>query len=126
MASLLIGSASACACAHHRRETTGSGETSCHGVDHENTEKVDAPVGGTKIDADCSCFAEQPSPLVVSKTESKKSKASSDVLDVADAVSHLEFSSAATIHSPLPEIAHTFSKSAILGSLLPARAPPRL
>ena len=125
LAALLVGSASACACSHHQ-ETTKSTETSCHGVDHETIEKVEVPAGGTTFDTDCSCFVDQPSPVIVSKSESKKSKTSNNVSDVGDPVSYLKFISNATLRSPLPELARQFSKSAILESLLPARAPPRL
>lgn len=123
--SLLVGAASACACSHHQ-ETKKAEEISCHGNGHEETEVVDVPVVTTTVDADCTCSVEKPSPVIVSKSETKKSKIGGDVAEVSAEVSAAEFISVAATHSDFPETVRQFSRSTILESLLPARAPPRL
>jgi len=125
VAALLVGSISACACSHHQ-ETKKAEETSCHSNGHEKTEVVQVPSGTQVLDVDCECFVSQPSPVIVSKSETKKSKTGGDIAEVATEVSHVEFISVAVTPSFLPETSRQFSKTTILESLLPARAPPRL
>lgn len=124
IASLLVGSASACACAHHQ-ETEKAEEISCHGSGHEKPDVVEVPAGTPAFDADCLCLVAQPAPVIVSKSETKKTKAASETAETPK-VSLAKFISVSSANSPPPETVRHFARSRILESLLPARAPPRL
>lgn len=125
MASLLVGSASACMCTHHQ-EKTEAAETSCHGSHQESVEKVESPITGNAFEVDCICFVNQATPFIVSKSESKKHKAHKSFSNSDQALSDLKFVTAKVVHLPLPEFSRDLSYSSVLESLVPARAPPRL
>src|SRR5260370_39197222 len=74
IASLLLGSASTCTCAHHE-EKANAPETSCHGSNHEVKAETDASIDVDAVDSGCVCFVNQPSPAVGSKSESRNLKA---------------------------------------------------
>lgn len=128
MASLLVGSASACMCSHHEVKKT-SVKTSCHGVVHETVETAttaETTGNGNAIATNCTCPASRTAPYVASKSESEKSKGVKD-----KAVSSAVASVPVLIAADSQEIAvldldGQLSYSSTLKSLLPARAPPRL
>jgi hypothetical protein len=125
MASLLVGSASACLCSHHQ-EKPKSTETSCHGTHDEKAESTESSITEKAFGARCICFATQTTPYIVSKSETKKQKAQKSVPDPAPLV-RLSFVTVARAARPaLPEFDGNLSYSNALRSLLPARAPPRL
>ena len=121
MASLLIGSASACTCSHHH-EKTKSAEMSCHGSHEEAVVETNS----STVEAGCVCFVNQPTPGVVSKSENKKFQDDNSRLDPAPVVPDLDFAASASLQHLSPEFDRTVSYSNALRSLLPARAPPRL
>ena len=123
--SLGVSAVSACACSHHA-EAKKAEVLLCHGPEHTMNEAAEVPIGTTTVDTDCACFADQPSPVIVSKSETKKSKASSETGVSAAEVIAPKFVSLSAKHSALPNTVKQFSRSTILESLLPARAPPRL
>jgi len=123
IATLLIGSASACTCSHHE-ETPQAHELSCHGSHHETT--VNTSATGNSVEAGCVCFVNQPTPAVVSKSESNKSKTDKSISKSDQPVPAIEFGAAAAVQHVSLEFDRTLSYSNVLRSLLPARAPPRL
>lgn len=125
VASLLVGSASACMCSHHE-DKAKSTEISCHGVNHESVEKVEHPITGNAFEGDCICFVNQPAPFIVSKSESKKLKADKDSANSHQGVHDLEFVAASVVHLEPPALDRDLSYSNVLQALLPSRAPPRL
>jgi hypothetical protein len=124
VASLLVGSASACTCSHHQ-EKAKSSETSCHSSDHESAENVEGSVTGDVVDVNCVCFV-QPPPSIVSKSESKKQKTDKSVSNSDRVVPDLEFVFTESVHLSPSGFDRDSSYSTVLESLLPARAPPRL
>ena len=126
VASLLVGSVSACSCSHHQQnEVTAT--SSCHAASH-NAAAAESLTGqaGTSIDEDCTCFVNQPSPYIVNKSENKKATDSKDIADAMPA--QLEFkASSNAVASPVKSL---YSQSSLyslqLASFKPSRAPPRL
>lgn len=125
MASLLVGSASACMCSHHQVRKQAV-KTSCHGVSHETAVAGDKRTAGKAFDVDCTCRVNQPTPVVISKTEEKRSKAEKKIAGepVPARVELLE--TAAAHATDVPPFYEGPTYSYTLASLLPSRAPPRL
>jgi len=123
VASLLVGSASACACSHHQ-EKDKSTENACHGT-HQESENVKTSVTSDAVDVNCVCFVDRPTPIA-SKTEGKQLKASKRVSNPGQVLPDPEFVAATTVYLSLPGFARDLSYSNVLKSLLPSRAPPRL
>ena len=126
MASLLLGSASACTCSHHE-EKAKTPETSCHGSHHETmAEMTDAANDANTVDAGCVCFVNQPTPAVTSKPDSKNLKADKNISNSDQPVPDLAIVGVVSFQHFSPEFDRTLSYSNALRSLLPSRAPPRL
>ena len=125
MASLLVGSASACMCSHHE-EKTQSSETSCHGPTHEPpVEGIETPTDRDTVDVDCVCFVNQPSRYIASKSEARKIKVGK----------HIAITNQFSLDRDLVTLVSTGSLSATIRNdfythvferAKPSRAPPRL
>jgi hypothetical protein len=125
MASLLVGSASACMCSHHQ-EKTKSSETSCHGNSHEQpVENIETPTDGDAVDVDCVCFVNQPQPLFASKSEAKKVKIDRDFAILSPLLMDRDLIPLVTTTS-LPATVRLDTYKHVFERAKPSRAPPRL
>ena len=125
MASLLLGSASACPCSHHQ-EKPQAPEMSCHGSHHEAMADADASTNSNAVDAGCVCFVNQPTPAVTSKSESKNLKTDKSLSNPDRVVRDAEIVAAASVQHLSPDFDRALSYSNALRSLMPSRAPPLL
>lgn len=123
MASLLVGSASACTCSHHQ-ETAAASEDSCHSSHQYSVENGEHSV--TSLDVDCVCFVNAPSPFAVAKSDNKPLGTSDSVSTSDQIIPDFEFRSIPTIQAPKPEYARKFPDSTDYQAFKPSRAPPRL
>lgn len=125
MASLLVGSVSACACSHHQPKVAAE-PPSCHSSSHvEASEAKTAEELSGSFKAGCNCFAASPGPAIFSKSENKKA-VTEKAADAA--MTNVELSGAARIVSaPIPDFDKPFffDPTHFLASG-PSRAPPRL
>jgi len=125
MASLLVGSASACMCSHHQVKKQAV-KTSCHGVVHQAVDALETAGTGDAMDVDCTCRVNHPTPVVVSRTEEKKAKAEKRSADSPIFVQLPTPETTAAQPCDIPHVDLDLSYSHVLKSLLPSRAPPRL
>lgn len=127
VASLLVGSASACACPHHREQAVPA-ETACHGAHHEAAEKAEPARGalaGHAVDLSCTCFVNFRVPSAIAKTPGKKLKAPDTPSGAGKADREPGIVTVSAFHL-LPDAVPAIFYSGVLKFLLPSRAPPRL
>ncbi|MEO6656501.1 MAG: hypothetical protein ABIO36_10505 [Pyrinomonadaceae bacterium] len=122
MASLLLGSASACTCAHH--EETKAAETDCRSH-RDSTLNAETAETANAADDECICSVDNRSPYAASKSESRELHSRDAVAKPATVIPRIELVSLVTSNLS-SKFVSDLSYSYTLRSLLPSRAPPRL
>jgi hypothetical protein len=122
MASLLVGHVSACGCPSHEAAKTEESACPFH---HEAAADVEASESGDRVDEQCICVVEQPSPYVASQ-QNNRSRVSAAANALTSQLPGLEWIAVARSTTPAPVFVRHLSYSSAVSSLLPSRAPPRL
>lgn len=100
---------------------------SCHGTSHGTAETpVDAETPSDSVDSNCNCFVRTPVPVIVAKTDDKRSAFEKQIVENDIAVSlPVIWTLAASSPTTVSELSDSQYKLNLLSSL-PSRAPPRL
>ena len=127
IASLLVGSASACACGHHQdAQKLKTEPISCHRASHESTKAETADNGQPLLGENCTCSFATVDAAIVTKSETKRSKAGRSAAAENGQVVEIE-TTPGEIASAEPRAFSTlYFYSAYFPRSGPSRAPPRL
>ena len=125
VASLLIGSGSACTCSSHK-ETAEASSDSCRNLHEKAFGNEQYSIESASMDVDCVCVANVPSPSFIGKRNINELKVIESIANSDQLTRDPEFHAISVRQAPKPEYARNFSYSTDYQAFRPSRAPPRL
>ena len=129
VASLLVGSGSACTCSSHQ-ETADASSDSCGNLHEKSHEKTVGDehhsIESSSMDVDCVCVDNVPSPSFIGKRSTNELKVIESIANPDQLMRAPAFHVISVRQAPKPEYARNFSYSTDYKAFRPSRAPPRL